>query len=163
MKYNFLKKYFFLTVFIISIISYGKNNTSRGTGWAINSKDGGFQYNTDFEEQETGPGLVFIEGGTFTKGQVQDDVMHDWNNSPNQQHVMSFYIDETEVTNIMYMEYLDWLETVFPTSDPRYRQIYEGALPDTLVWRNQLGYVEDNSPYSSNLESSPYLLSLIHI
>ena len=52
-----------------------RNNTSRGTGWAINSKDGGFQYNTDFEEQETGPGLVFIEGGTFTKGQVQDDVM----------------------------------------------------------------------------------------
>lgn len=80
MKYNFLKKYFFLTVFIISIIGCGKNNTSRGTGWAINSKDGGFQYNTDFEEQETGPGLVFIEGGTFTKGQVQDDVMHDWNN-----------------------------------------------------------------------------------
>jgi len=23
------------------------------------------------------------------------------------------------------------------------RQIYEGALPDTLVWRNQLGYVEE--------------------
>jgi gliding motility-associated lipoprotein GldJ len=41
------------------------------------------------------------------------------------------------------MEYLDWLEYVFPTNEPRYRQIYEGALPDTLVWRNQLGYVEE--------------------
>ena len=143
MKLNFLKKYFILFIFTITLIGCGKSNTSRGTGWAINSKDGGFQYNTDFDEQETGPGLVFIEGGTFTKGQVQDDVMHDWNNSPNQQHVMSFYIDETEVTNIMYMEYLDWLETVFPTNDPRYRQIYEGALPDTLVWRNTLGYVEE--------------------
>ena len=69
--------------------------------------------------------------------------MHDWNNTPNKQHVMSFYIDETEVTNLMYMEYLDWLEYVFPTSETRYRQIYEGALPDTLVWRNQLGYVEE--------------------
>jgi gliding motility-associated lipoprotein GldJ len=38
---------------------------------------------------------------------------------------------------------LDWLEYVFPTNEPRYRQIYEGALPDTLVWRNQLGYVEE--------------------
>jgi gliding motility-associated lipoprotein GldJ len=56
---------------------------------------------------------------------------------------MSFYIDETEVTNLMYMEYLDWLEIVFPTNEARYRQIYEGALPDTLVWRNQLGYVEE--------------------
>ena len=116
---------------------------SRGTGWAINSKSGGFQYNTDFEEQETGPGLVFIEGGTFTKGQVQDDVMHDWNNAPTQQHVMSFYIDETEVTNLMYNEYLNWLETVFPTQNPDYQLIYNGALPDTLVWRNTLGYVEE--------------------
>ena len=84
----------------------GGSNASRGTGWDINSKKGGFQYNTDFDDQETGPGLVFIEGGTFTKGQVQDDVMRDWNNSPTKQHVMSFYIDETEVTNMMYMEYL---------------------------------------------------------
>ena len=43
----------------------------------------------------------------------------------------------------MYMEYLDWLEIVFPTNEARYRQIYEGALPDTLVCRNQLGYVEE--------------------
>jgi gliding motility-associated lipoprotein GldJ len=43
----------------------------------------------------------------------------------------------------MYLEYLDWLEFVFPTEETRYRQIYEGALPDTLVWRNQLGYVEE--------------------
>tara|TARA_B100000945_G_scaffold194571_1_gene156316 strand:+ start:13 stop:1404 length:1392 start_codon:yes stop_codon:yes gene_type:complete len=41
------------------------------------------------------------------------------------------------------MEYLDWLETVFPLGESRYRQIYEGALPDTLVWRNNLGYLEE--------------------
>ena len=131
-----------LGLFVIASCG-GGNNASKATGWDINSKKGGFQFNVEFEDQETGPGLVFIEGGTFTKGQVQDDVMHDWNNTPNKQHVMSFYIDETEVTNLMYMEYLDWLEYVFPTSETRYRQIYEGALPDTLVWRNQLGYVEE--------------------
>jgi gliding motility-associated lipoprotein GldJ len=131
-----------LVILLLIVTGCGKNNTSRGTGWGINAKNKGFQYNTDFEEQETGPGLVFIEGGTFTKGQVQDDVLHDWNNSPSQQHVMSFYIDETEVTNIMYMEYLDWLEAVFPISDG-YRQVYNQALPDTLVWRNALGYVEE--------------------
>ncbi|MGA0444054.1 MAG: gliding motility lipoprotein GldJ [Flavobacteriaceae bacterium] len=133
-------------VFIVMLVMAscgGGNNTSRATGWDINSKKGGFQYNVDFDEQETGPGLVFIEGGTYTKGQVQDDVLHDWNNTPNRQHVMSFYMDQTEVTNLMYLEYLDWLEYVFPTEEERYRQIYEGALPDTLVWRNQLGYVEE--------------------
>ena len=143
MSMKFLSKFsLFVALGMMVISSCGRNNQSRATGWSINSKKGGFQYNVDFEDQETGPGLVFIEGGTFTKGQVQDDVMHDWNNTPSRQHVMSFYIDETEVTNLMYLEYLDWLKYVFGESE-NYRQIYEGALPDTLVWRNQLGYVEE--------------------
>jgi len=143
MKLSQFKQFLIPCIGLVMIASCGGNNASRATGWDINSKSGGFQFNVEFEDQETGPGLVFIEGGTFTKGQVQDDVMHDWNNTPNKQHVMSFYIDETEVTNLMYLEYLDWLEYVFPTNEPRYRQIYEGALPDTLVWRNQLGYMEE--------------------
>ena len=143
MSMKFLSKFsLFVALGMMVFSSCGRNNQSRATGWSINSKKGGFQYNVDFEDQETGPGLVFIEGGTFTKGQVQDDVMHDWNNTPSRQHVMSFYIDETEVTNLMYLEYLDWLKYVFGESE-NYRQIYEGALPDTLVWRNQLGYVEE--------------------
>ncbi|WP_211357857.1 MULTISPECIES: gliding motility lipoprotein GldJ [Bizionia] len=120
----------------------GGSNTSRATGWQINAKEGGFQYNTQYKGQENAPGLVFVEGGTFTMGRVQDDVMHDWNNTPNQQHVMSFYMDETEVTNKMYMEYLDWVKTVFPPEEENFRKIYEGVVPDTLVWRNRLGYNE---------------------
>lgn len=122
--------------------SSSSKNSSRATGWNINDREGGFQYNTDFKEQETSPGLVFVEGGTFTKGKVQDDVMHDWNNTPTQQHVQSFYMDETEVTNMMYLEYLDWLKRVYPPSDENFRAIYQGALPDTLVWRNRLGFNE---------------------
>jgi gliding motility-associated lipoprotein GldJ len=118
------------------------SNSSRATGWDINNRDGGFQYNTQFKEQETAPGMVFVEGGTFTMGRVQDDVMHDWNNTPNQQHVQSFYMDETEVTNKMYLEYLDWLKRSYPPTEENYRAIYNGALPDTLVWRNRLGYNE---------------------
>lgn len=132
-----------LLLLILLGISCSRNNTSKATGWNINSKKGGFSHNSNFKNQQTGPGLVFIEGGTFTKGQVQDDVMHDWNNSPTQQHVMSFYIDQTEVTNLMYLEYLDWLERVFPKDQGNFLQIYEGALPDTLVWRSQLGYFEE--------------------
>ena len=144
MRVNFLNEFIFIAFLSLLFVACGgRNNMSRATGWGINSKDGGFQYNIEYEDQENGPGLVLIEGGTYTKGQVQDDVLHDWNNTPTQQHVMSFYIDETEVTNLMYMEYLDWLETVFPLSNPDYRQLYEGALPDTLVWRNTLGYMEE--------------------
>lgn len=117
-------------------------NSSRATGWKLNSKEGGFQYNPKSKEMETGPGLVFVEGGTFTMGRVQDDPMRDWNNAPTQQHVQSFYMDETEVTNLMYLEYLDWLKRVFPPANENFRLIYDGAVPDTLVWRNRLGFNE---------------------
>lgn len=137
-----------LLVVLLAVLSVtsckrsSNSNTSRATGWNINSRDGGFQYNTSFKEQQTAPGMVFIEGGTFTMGKVQDDPMHDWNNAPNQQHIQSFYMDETEVTNLMYLEYLDYLKRVYPPEDPTYKNIYLGALPDTLVWRNRLGYAE---------------------
>src|SRR5690554_7666165 len=164
-----------LLLLAISITAVGckrssSSNSSRATGWDINSRDGGFQYNTQFKEQETAPGLVFVEGGTFTMGRVQDDVMHDWNNTPTQQHVQSFYMDETEVTNKMYMEYLDWLKRTYPPSEENYKAIYNGALPDTLVWRNRLGYNEvmtDNylrhpgyrsEEHTSELQSRPHLV-----
>ena len=146
MKSIKISRLFFIVAVSASITACSKSsnyaNSSRGTGWKINAKEGGFQYNTKFKEQETAPGLVFVEGGTFTMGKVQDDVMHDWNNSPNQQHVQSFYMDETEVTNMMYLEYLDWVKRVYPPNDPKFSAIYYGALPDTLVWRNRLGYSE---------------------
>ena len=137
----------FVTVVVASLFvgcnkSRDYKNSSRATGWKLNAKEGGFQYDRKTKEQETGPGLIFVEGGTFTMGRVQDDPMHDWNNTPTQQHVQSFYMDETEVTNLMYLEYLDWLKRVFPPTEENYSRIYDGAVPDTLVWRNRLGYNE---------------------
>jgi gliding motility-associated lipoprotein GldJ len=119
-----------------------KSGKSSATGWDINDKKGGFQLNTKFKNQTAGPGLVLVEGGTFTMGKVEDDVMHDWNNTASQQHVQSFYMDETEVTNAMYAEYLFWIKKVFPPTDEKYKNIYDGAVLDTLVWRNRLGYNE---------------------
>ena len=145
-KNNLALKLFILLISTTLLVSCNKSrnykDSSRATGWKTNAKEGGFQYNPDAKEQETGPGLVFIEGGTFTKGKVQDDPMHDWNNSPSQQHVQSFYMDETEVTNLMYSEYLEWLKKLFPPTEENYKHIYNGAIPDTLVWRNRLGFNE---------------------
>jgi gliding motility-associated lipoprotein GldJ len=114
------------------------SNASRATGWNLDRQ----KIVAPKNKNQAGPGLVFVEGGTFTMGKVQDDVMHDWNNSPTQQHVQSFYMDETEVTNSMYLDYLEWLKRVFPPTEENYKNIYEGASPDTLVWRNRLGYNE---------------------
>ena len=118
-----------------------KRSTSDKTGWSYNNPEtGGFEVKTAYD-QETGPGLVFIEGGTFTMGRTQEDVMYDWNNVPRRVTVSSFYIDETEVSNVDYREYLHWVRRVF---GEEYPEVYSRALPDTTVWRSALGY---NEPY----------------
>lgn len=139
-----------LNVFMLAALSAGvsscskssSKNVSTATGWNIDGKDGAFKYNSKFKQQETPIGMVAVEGGTFTMGKVQDDPMHDWNNTPNQQHVQSFFMDEAEVTNMMYTEYLYYIKKVFSPDEENYKNIYKGALPDTLVWRDRLGYNE---------------------
>jgi sulfatase modifying factor 1 len=124
---------------IALLVSCKSKETSRTTGWKYNDpKNGGFEV-ADFQDQATGPGLVFIEGGTFTMGRISDDPMYEWNNIPRRVTIPSFYMDETEVSNLDYTEYLYWLSRVFGTSYP---QVYMKALPDTLVWREKLGYNE---------------------
>lgn len=114
---------------------------STATGWNYNDeKNGGFE-KSPYVEQETGPGLILIEGGTFTMGRTEEDVNYDWNNQPRRVTVASFYLDETEITNLHWNEYLYWLDRVYGTNYP---EIYRKALPDTLVWRSKMAY---NEPY----------------
>ncbi|MGD0582786.1 MAG: SUMF1/EgtB/PvdO family nonheme iron enzyme [Bacteroidales bacterium] len=118
----------------------GDPNVSPTTGWDYNNKDnGGFEVAIG-AEQKTGPGLVLIEGGVFRMGRVQQDVLFDWNNTPRTVTVSSFYMDETEVRNVDYREYLHWLRHVYTG----YPEVYRRALPDTLVWRSPMGF---NDPY----------------
>lgn len=131
-----------LLVFIAFLSScswFGPKEQSRTTGWAYNSpENGGFEV-SDMQEQPTGPGLIFIEGGTFVMGATQEDIMFEWDNFPRRVTISSFYMDETEVSNVDYLEYLYWLKRVFGADYP---QVYNKALPDTLVWRNRLAYNE---------------------
>lgn len=122
-----------------------KNQTSNTTGWKYNDpKNGGFEI-YPFVEQETGPGLVFIEGGSFVMGNVEEDVMYDWNTTPRRVTVSSFYMDECEISNQDYIDYLHWLDIVFVAAD--LKVVYDNALPDENVWRNKLGYRETQVEY----------------
>ena len=123
-----------------NLLPFGRKfEQSNKTGWNYNDPDyGGFEVKTDYREQATGPGLVFIEGGSFTMGRVEQDVMLEWNNTPRRVTVESFYMDETVVTNRDYREYLHWLRRVYVS----YPEVYRRALPDTLVWLSPLAYNE---------------------
>ena len=136
---NFTLKISFFAALALIATSCAKES-SRTTGWEYNnSKNGGFEVNTKYKEQPTGPGLVKIEGGTFTMGRVTDSPLHEWDNIARRVTVPSFFIDETEVANVDYVEYLYWVSRVFGTDYP---EVYWKALPDTLVWREKLAYNE---------------------
>jgi len=125
--------------FIVFNSSCTSNKRSRTTGWEYNNPaNGGFEV-TENTEQITGPGLILIEGGTFTMGATAETPFYNWDNTPRQVTISSFYMDQTEVSNLDYREYIYWLNRVFGESYPT---VVQKALPDTLVWRDRLAYNE---------------------
>lgn len=148
---------FLIIIVIISLT--GCNNTkstsrrstgpaSRTTGWQMSDMEVFGFSDPQYIEQETGPGLVFVQGGTFTMGRIEEDVMRQWDHKPRRVTVASFYMDETEVTNYDYRQYLSWLRTTYPNNP----EMLKSATPDTLVWRSELAY---NEPYVSNYLRHP--------
>lgn len=120
-----------------------KKEQSAVTGWNYDDKNYGNFHVIKAQQQKAGPGLIFIQGGTFIMGAKEDDVMGDWNNVPRRVSVNSFYIDETEVANVHYREYLYWLANTFDNDT----SIMRRALPDTLVWRSELAMNEPMVEY----------------
>jgi len=129
--------------------SCGKRQQSGKTGITYNDKKTGGYERFRQTHPSPGPGLVPIEGGTFVMGGSADqDVTYDYNNVRLRVTVASFYMDETEVANQDWLDYLHWINITY-TADHR---LYYDALPDTLVWRSPLSY---NEPYVDNYLRHP--------
>ncbi len=106
--------------------------TSSKTGLDYNGEDG-FKV-AKFKALPAGPDLVFIEGGRFTMGSLEEDVMFSRDNIERTVSIQSFYMDETEVANVHYLEYLNYVQR--DSSE----EFYAKALPDTTVWLNPLSF-----------------------
>jgi len=133
-----------LATVAFALITSCSREGSSATGWEYNNPNqGGFQ-KFPFVDQETGPGLLLVEGGTFTMGRAEQDVMFDHNNRPARVTVSSFYMDQTEVTNFYWLEYLYWLDRAYSKNYP---MVYKNALPDTLCWRSPLAFNEKYVEY----------------
>jgi len=129
--------------------SCGKHEKSQKTGITYNDKNNGGYERFRQSHPSPGPGLVAIEGGTFVMGGSADqDVTFDYNNVRRRVTVPSFYMDETEVANQDWLDYLHWIAVTYPQD----RELYYDALPDTLVWRKPLSY---NEPYVDNYLRHP--------
>jgi sulfatase modifying factor 1 len=127
----------------------GKRPQSQKTGITYNDQSNGGYGRFRQTHPAPGPGLVPIEGGTFVMGGSADqDVTYDYNNVRRRVTVPSFYMDETEVSNQDWLDYLHWISITFPND----HELYYNALPDTLVWRKPLSY---NEPYVDNYLRHP--------
>lgn len=116
-----------------------KSGVSSKTGWDYNDpKLGGFDV-PNYPGQQTGPGLVFVEGGRFTMGQTEDYLGDGQNNIPRTVSVSSFYMDETEVANVHYREYTYWMSRAYASDYP---ELVAKTLPDSNSWRKELSYNE---------------------
>lgn len=129
--------------------SCGNKPQSQKTGMTYNDRSNGGYLRFKQTHPTPGPGLVPIEGGTFVLGGSADqDVTYDYNNIRRRVTVPSFYMDETEVSNQDWLDYLHWINITFPNDG----ELYYNALPDTLVWRKPLSY---NEPYVENYLRHP--------
>lgn len=146
MTYKRMKRFLHLSIIagVLAVSCKGGSKSgaaSSTTGWNYNDKKwGGFEKSPN-NQQITGPNLVLVEGGTFVMGATEDDLLYDNNNIQRRTTVSSFYMDETEVTNLDYQEYVYWLERVFGTDHPEF---VKSAKPDSMCWRRNLAY---NEPY----------------
>src|SRR6185436_9272968 len=144
LKSNVTKGILLVSVLGISAVltsCHSGRNNSLATGWKNNSsKWGGFEV-YDYKGQINGPNLVLVEGGSYVMGNTEQNVTYDYDNVPRKVTVASFYMDQTEVANAHYREYLYWLERIFGSDFP---EVVHKALPDSLVWRDELAY---NEPY----------------
>lgn len=122
------------------------DGVSTVTGWYYNdSRYGGYDVAVNYQGQQTPYGMVLVQGGRFTMGANDDEMPTVDNHSVRRTvSVSSFYMDETEIANVSYREYLYWLGRAYGNDLP---EIVTAALPDSTVWRAPLGY---NEPYVQN-------------
>ena len=138
-----------LAVTLVACVTKTTDDYSTVTGWKYNDKKGtGFTVKKGYISNVP-PGMVAIEGGSFTIGAKGEYVSAPRDNKPRRITVSSFYMDQYEITNKNWGEYTTWMKVVFGRVAPK---LALKAQPNVTVWREELAY---NEPYLQNYFSHP--------
>lgn len=101
-------------------------------------------------------GMAFIPLGTFVLGVGEEDVPYAQMNNPKRVTVSSFYMDETEITNNEYRQFVYWVrdsiardllgqinpEEYFIEEDPKTGELYD---PPFLNWKTEIAWDEEET------------------
>ena len=118
-------------------INPGRKSTTTTVDYNIEE---GFQV-SNYKGQPEAPNMVFIEGGRTVLGSFEEDVAYTRDNLKRTVTLASFFMDESEIANIHWLEYMFYVQ--LDSSEERYLS----TLPDTTVWARELAY---NDPYVSH-------------
>ncbi|GMQ31493.1 gliding motility lipoprotein GldJ [Algoriphagus confluentis] len=88
----------------------GKKSATTGAEFSFNEQDSSQFFVAKRAEQIPGPNLKFIQGGRMVLGSQEDDVMAFRDNLERTVSIASFYMDETEITNNDYREFLFYMK-----------------------------------------------------
>jgi len=135
----------------------GKGQASMVTGIPYNDEENpenSFVVEEYFGQPDA-PNLVFIEGGRFVMGSGEEDVITTRDNKERTVSIQSFFMDQTEVANIHWLEYMayylsgnhdDAIPPIYQNLGPIYFK-EQALLPDTTVWADELAF---NDSYVEN-------------
>jgi formylglycine-generating enzyme len=127
----------------------GKGQLSTATGIAYNNEDDpeSSLVVSEYLGQPDGPNLVFIEGGRTTLGSPEEDIVNSRDNIERTVSIQSFFMDQTEVANIHWLEYMSYY--LSGSHDDKIPDLYKdkidyfkknAILPDTTVWADELAF-----------------------
>lgn len=137
---------------LIGCASGGRTSSLTGWNYDFRSEDA---FRGSMPASFTPPGMVLIPGGTLTIDDTEEyetathRVRPDELNTRRTLSVNSFYMDQHEIRNIDWREYLGWLTAVYGTVAP---ERVEAARPDLNAWKEGLS---ENEPFMLDYFTHP--------
>ena len=125
-----------------------KAGYSRVTGLAYGTGETDSLFRAyDIKNLPNPPGMVFIQGGRTILGSFEEDLLGSRDNIERTVTVNSFYMDETEITNENWKEYVFY--TMRSDSSDEFK---ETIIPNDEVWASEFSF---NDVYTENYYSNP--------
>jgi formylglycine-generating enzyme len=113
----------------------GKASPTTGAEYSFDSSKDSTQFLvTRLAKQEIGPNLKYIQGGRAVLGSQEQDVMAFRDNAERTVTIASFFMDETEITNNDYREFLFYMKKKVSADSIQKLEPQEG------VWAGALSY-----------------------
>ncbi len=99
-------------------------------------------------------GMVYVPTGTFHMGQSDEDIVYSLTNRPKQVSVQAFFMDDTEITNNEYRQFVHWVRDSIVKEKLGGEHLREQESGETrLNWETEINY---NSQETSDMISDLY-------